>query len=97
MREILRCAQDDIVEGSAMAAAGSTMVVVVTAHPTPVRPDVAAGSYNAVGSYRAAPPSTVIIDPVIISASSDTTNSIVLAMSSAVCMRPSGVKATRRA
>ena len=47
-------------------------------------------------SYRAAPPSTVIIEPVIISASSETANSTAFAMSSGSWSRPSGVDRRRR-
>ena len=43
-----------------------------------------------------APPSTVIIEPVIIAASSVAANMNAFAMSSASCKRPSGVFFSRR-
>ena len=47
--------------------------------------------------YSAAPPSTVIMDPVTMAASSETANRQTRATSSAVCSRPRGVESTRRA
>ncbi len=49
------------------------------------------GLHRGRASHSAAPPSTVIMDPVIIDASSDAANKNVLAMSSGVQSLPKGV------